>query len=75
MTTAYTAVTGDYPIKRTDLKCFTGDAIFQRPVMEAKRYKIMPHLFLPDAIKVQLPFDLGGAGDGELRLLLLVLQH
>jgi TOD1/MUCI70, glycosyltransferase-like domain len=46
---AYTAIVGDYPIERDDVQCFRGEGIFARPVMEAKRYKILPHLFLPDA--------------------------
>ena len=47
----YTAVVGDYA-KRTDIECFTGDGIFTRPVMEAKRYKILPHLFFHDDITI-----------------------
>lgn len=43
----YTAICGKYPIIRTDITCFRGDGIFERPVMEAKRYKVLPHLFFP----------------------------
>src|SRR5882724_5221632 len=43
----YTAIVGDYPIKRTDVRCFTGQGLFRRPVMEAKRYKVLPHLIYP----------------------------
>src|SRR5208282_3675406 len=31
-------------------------------------------VLLPDAIGIQLPFDFGGPGHGELRLLLLLLK-
>lgn len=47
----YTATCG-YPIKRNDIKCFTGDGIFNNPVMEAKRYKILPHLFFDKEITI-----------------------
>ncbi len=47
----YTAIAGDYA-KRTDVFCFTGEGIFQRPVMEAKRYKILPHLFFDDDVTI-----------------------
>lgn len=41
----YTAISGDYPYKRDDIKCFGDEGIFKRSVMEAKRYKILPHKF------------------------------
>lgn len=45
----YTAIAGSFPIKqRTDVQCFTGDRIFAEPVLDAKRYKVLPHLYLPD---------------------------
>jgi hypothetical protein len=44
----YTAIAGDYPITRTDIKCFNGEAVFTRPVMDAKKYKLLPHLYRPD---------------------------
>lgn len=44
----YTAIAGTYPIKRDDIACFHAEGIFERPVMEAKRYKILPHLFFPE---------------------------
>ncbi len=44
----YTAIAGDYPIRRDDVICFTGDGVFRNPIMEAKRYKVLPHLFFPD---------------------------
>lgn len=44
----YTAVAGDYNIKRKDIKCFESEDIFNRGVMEAKRYKVLPHLFFPN---------------------------
>lgn len=49
---AYTAIAGDYPIQRTDIRCFTGEELFQHPVMEAKRYKILSHLFVPSEVTV-----------------------
>lgn len=48
MIAVYTAIAGDYPIARDDIQCFKAEGIFARPVMEAKRYKILPHLFFPD---------------------------
>lgn len=42
---AYTAVAGKYR-QRTDVQCFGDVSVFQQPVMEAKRYKILPHLFV-----------------------------
>lgn len=46
---AYTATAGPYPIIRDEGICFHEAGIFCRPVMEAKRYKVLPHLFFPDA--------------------------
>lgn len=45
----YTSSCGQYADKfqRTDILCFKGEGIFNNPVMEAKIYKILPHLFLP----------------------------
>lgn len=40
----YTACV-DYKVKRDDIKCFGDEEIFKRPVMEAKRYKALPHKF------------------------------
>lgn len=50
MNRVYTAICGsDYPIEqRADIKCFNGARLFDRPVLDAKRYKILPHLYLPD---------------------------
>jgi hypothetical protein len=49
MTLVYTSIFGDYPIaQRNDIKCFNGERIFARPVMDAKRYKILPHLYCPE---------------------------
>lgn len=45
----YTAIAGRFPIKqRTDVQCFTGDCIFTEPVLDAKRYKVLPHLYFPN---------------------------
>ncbi len=44
----YTAIAGDYPIRRKDIPCFAGDGVFHNPIMEAKRYKLLPHLFFPE---------------------------
>jgi hypothetical protein len=41
----YTAICGDYPFKRDDIQCFGDEGIFKNPIMEAKRYKILPHRF------------------------------
>lgn len=48
----YTAIAGKYPFKRYEIKCFGFDKIFKRSVMEAKRYKILPHIFVPSEITV-----------------------
>lgn len=48
----YTAVAGDYPIKRKDIKCFGDEGIFKNGVMEAKRYKVLPHQFFKDDITI-----------------------
>ncbi len=48
----YTAVVGDYPIKRKDIKCFGDEGIFNRGVMEAKRYKVLPHQFFKEDITI-----------------------
>jgi hypothetical protein len=45
----YTAIVGDYPFARTDIPCLGGDRIFTYPVLDAKRYKALPHLYFPDA--------------------------
>ncbi len=51
----YTAIAGDYPLlKRSGIQCFKEEGIFVRPVMEAKRYKILPHLFLDDDVTIWL---------------------
>jgi len=44
----YTAICGKYPIIRNDIDRFADVGIFQRPVMEAKRPKVLSHLFYPD---------------------------
>lgn len=41
----YTASVGDYPAPGG--RCFGDEGVFKRPVMEAKRYKILSHLFFP----------------------------
>jgi alkaline ceramidase TOD1/glycosyltransferase MUCI70-like protein len=46
----YTAVVGDR--QRGDVLCFGGDNVFQQPVMEAKRYKILSHLFFDDDVTI-----------------------
>lgn len=48
----YTAISGSYPYKRDDIKCFGDEWIFQRPVMEAKRYKVLPHKFFDNDITI-----------------------
>lgn len=44
----YTAITNNYDKPRTDIKCFTEYDRFHKPVLNAKIYKCLPHLFLPD---------------------------
>ncbi|NCD17236.1 MAG: DUF616 domain-containing protein [Actinobacteria bacterium] len=51
-TQMYTAIAGKYPFKRDDIKCFGFDAIFKRSVMEAKRYKVLPHIFIEEDITI-----------------------
>jgi len=41
----YTSIVGDRDTPRDDIKCFGDTGLFKSPVMEAKRYKILPHLF------------------------------
>lgn len=48
----YTAICGEYPIKRKDIKCFGDKGIFKRSVMEAKRYKVLPHKFFKNDITI-----------------------
>ena len=48
----YTAASKSYRFPRTDIKCFHDDGIFQREVMEAKRYKILGHHFLDEDILI-----------------------
>jgi len=43
----YTAIFGPYPIRRTDITCFTSDQLFVKPVLDAKRFKVLPHLYFP----------------------------
>lgn len=50
----YTAICGKYPIARDDIECFGDDGIFQRPLMEAKRYKVLPHTFFADDVTIWL---------------------
>jgi len=44
----YTAIAGDYPIRRDDIHCFAGERLFERPVLDAKKFKILPHRYLPE---------------------------
>lgn len=49
----YTAIAGDYPLPpRKDIKCFNGEAIFTRGVLDAKRYKVLHHLYVPEPVSV-----------------------
>lgn len=41
----YTAITGEKDKLRTDIKCYGSYRKFKRPVMNAKIYKVLPHLF------------------------------
>lgn len=56
----YTSIVGNEPA-RADVPCFGDEGVFRRPVMEAKRYKLLPHLFFPrDNVTVWV--------DGNIRL-------
>ena len=44
----YTAIVGSLDQPRNDITCFGDVGMFKRPVMEAKRYKILSHLFFDD---------------------------
>lgn len=46
----YTAIVGNYDPPRSDIKCFTKPPAqaFIANVMNAKAYKVLPHLYLPD---------------------------
>lgn len=50
----YTAICGcKYPIQqRKDIICFRDEGIFKNPIMEAKRYKLLPHLFFDEKITI-----------------------
>ncbi len=61
----YTAIAGDYPIKRTDIQCFAPAGIFQRSVMEAKRYKVLPHMFLDDDVTIWLDGNISLRADPQ----------
>jgi len=57
----YTAITGNKDALRDDVKCFTKDLWFtSNPLMTAKAYKVLPHLFLSDKWTVWI--------DGNIRL-------
>jgi hypothetical protein len=47
----YTA-TCNYKFIRNDILCFNGENIFQNPILEAKRYKILSHLFIDSDISI-----------------------
>jgi alkaline ceramidase TOD1/glycosyltransferase MUCI70-like protein len=46
----YTAIAGQYSLThpRSDIRCFEGDGLFAEPVLDAKRFKVLPHLYLPE---------------------------
>lgn len=43
----YTAITDNYDPPRKDIECFT-KKLYESPILSAKVYKILPHLFLDD---------------------------
>jgi hypothetical protein len=51
-TEIYTAICGEYPLKRKELICFGENGVFKKPVMEAKIYKVLPHLYFDKDITV-----------------------
>jgi len=62
----YTAIAGDYPIRRDDVHCFTGERLFERPVLDAKKFKILPHLYLPEhAVTVWVDGNIWLQGDPQ----------
>ena len=48
----YTAITGGYEAPREDIKVFTGENQFVQPVMDAKIYKVLSHLYVDADISV-----------------------
>jgi hypothetical protein len=62
----YTAITGDKNHLRDDIICFGDEGKFKRPVMEAKRYKILSHQFIDTDISIWV--------DGNIFLLVPCIQ-
>jgi hypothetical protein len=58
----YTAITGGKDKPREDIKCFTKNICFDRPVIAAKVYKILSHLFIDTDISIWV--------DGNIKLLI-----
>jgi hypothetical protein len=44
----YTSITGNRDTERTDIPVYKDCNIFTKPVLNAKIYKILPHLFFPE---------------------------
>lgn len=48
----YTAIVGGRDAGRSDIKVFGDAGLFKDPRMEAKRYKVLAHLFVDDDVSV-----------------------
>lgn len=62
----YTAIVGNKDPIRTDIKCFTENQGFVRPVMAAKIYKILSHRYIHSDISIWV--------DGNITLLIPLEQ-
>lgn len=48
----YTAITGGKDAERDDIKVFRGTGQFTNPLMEAKKYKVLPHKYMDSEISI-----------------------
>jgi len=60
--TIYTAIIGEKDALRDDIKCFTENLGYDRPVMAAKIYKILSHKFIDADVSIWV--------DGNIKLLI-----
>ena len=63
----YTAIVGGpYKLEaRHDVPCFTDAGLFRHSVLEAKRYKVLGHLFFPDEFTIWVDGNIKLARDPE----------
>ena len=54
----YTAITNQFDIPRNSIKCFTEYNKFKSPVLNAKIYKILSHLFIDDEYSIWIDGNL-----------------